>query len=249
MSDNLQIVVSGPLPSPEIILSPSALNAREVAISAASQVTEITCVTDLDDAARALTNIKALTRSVEDSRKDVKAPVLEVGRRIDIVAKEYLEPLETEARRLSVMVGSYQEAERRKAERIRAEEARRQQEAIIAMQQKQREAMEVGNEKAADEARAEAADTIAESQLKVIAAEGPRAEGISTRTSWKFEVVDIAALHLQSPDLCVVEPNNAAIRAIIKATNGRPIKGLRIWSEAGAIVRSTPSVKVEQYDY
>lgn len=246
---NLEIVVSGSLPRPQIELSPSAFNAREVALSAASQVKEITSVTDLDDAARALTNIKRLTKSIEDSRKEVKAPVLEVGRSIDAVAKDYLSPLEAEAKRLSVMVGSYQEAERRKADRIRQEEARRQAEAIEEMQREQQKAIISGNEEEADQARAKAADTIAESQLKVIAAEGPKAEGISTRTNWKFEVVDIESLHAARPDLTIVEPNNAAIRAIIKASNGKAIAGLRIWSEAAAVVRTTSPVKVDQFDY
>ena len=247
--NDLEIVVSGDLPSPKIELLPSAFNAREVALAAASGVQEITSVTDLDNAARALTSIKALTKSIEDSRKQVKAPVLDVGRQIDAIAKDYLTPLEVEAKRLSVMVGSYQEAERRKAERIRQEEARKQQEAILAMQEKQREAIQSGNEEAADAARAEAADAIAESQLKVIAAEGAKAEGITTRTAWKHEVVDIGQLYAARPDLCIVEPNNAAIRAIIKATGGKSIPGLRIWSEAGAIVRSAPAVNVAQFDY
>jgi hypothetical protein len=245
----MEIIVSGSLPRPEVELSPSAFNAREVALSAASHIHGITCVSDLDDAAQALTRIKSLTRSIEESRKEVKAPVLEVSRRIDATAKDYLAPLEDEAKRLSILVGSYQEAERRKAERVRQEAAAEQAAAMAEMQVKQREAVEAGDEEAADAARAEAADRIAESQLAVIAAEGPRVDGITTRTSWKFEVVDIDALHASRPDLCTIEANGAAIRAIIKATGGKPIAGLRIWQEAGAIVRSAPAVNVSSYDY
>jgi hypothetical protein len=247
MSDTLEIVVSGSLPSPQIELSVAAFNARTLALEASGRIKAIASVADLDSAAAALTKLKALTRSVEDSRKEVKAPVLEVGRRIDAVAKDYLTPLEAEAKRLSVIVGSYQEAQRRKAEKEREEAARAQAEALAEMNAKQAEAIAQGDEEAADAARAEAADKIAASQLAAINSEGPRPEGITSRTSWKFEVVDIAALYAARPELCVITPNNAAIRAVVKM--GAKIPGLRVWQEAAAIVRVSAPVKVEEYDY
>lgn len=247
MSDTLEIVVSGSLPSPQIELSPAAFNARTLALEASGRIKAIASVADLDAAAVALTKLKALTRSVEDSRKEVKAPVLEVGRRIDAVAKDYLTSLESESKRLSVIVGSYQEAQRRKAEKEREAAAKAQADAIAEMNAKQAEAVANGDEEAADAARAEAADKIAASQLAVIEAEGPRPEGITSRTSWKFEVVDIAELHAARPELCVITPNNAAIRAVVKM--GAKIPGLRVWQEAAAIVRVAAPVKVEEYDY
>lgn len=244
-----QIVVSGSLPRPEIELAPSAFNAREVALASAAHVVEIHGVAELDEAALALTTLKGIIRTVEDSRKEVKAPVLEVGKRIDSVAKEYLEPLEAEAKRLSILVGSYQEAQRLKAERLRQEESRKQQAALEEMQRKQREAMEAGDAESADAARAEAADKIAESQIAVMKAEGPKLSNVSTRGAWKFELVDIDALLGARPDLCVIEPNGAAIRAILKATDGKAIPGLRIWREATAVVRAATSVNPDNYDY
>jgi hypothetical protein len=247
MSDTLEIVVSGSLPSPQIELSPAAFNARTVALEASGRIKAIASVADLDAAAGALTKLKSLTRSVEDSRKEVKAPVLEVGKRIDATAKDYLAPLEVEAKRLSVIVGAFQEAARRKAEKEREEAARVQAEALAELNAKQAEALAQGDEAAADAARAEAADKIAASQLAVIDAEGPKPQGIVTRTSWKFEVVDITALHAARPELCLIEPNNAAIRAVVKT--GAQIPGLRVWQEAGAIVRGTTQIKPEEYDY
>lgn len=249
MSDSLEIIVSGSLPRPEIELSAAAFNARTLALEASGRIKAISSVGDLDAAAAALTKIKSLTRSVEDSRKEVKAPVLEVGRRIDAVAKDYLTSLESEAKRLSVIVGAYQEAARRKAEKDREEAAKAQAAALAEMNAKQAEALANGDEAAADAARAEAADKIAASQLAVIEAEGPRPDGIVTRTSWKFEVLDIHTLHSNRPELCVIEPNNAAIRAVVKASNGSAIPGLRIWQEAGAIVRGTTQIKPEDFDY
>lgn len=246
---DLEIIVSGSLPQPKIELAPAAFNARQVALGSAKAITEIASVSDLDLAAQALTLVKSLSRSVEDSRKVVKAPVLEVSKRIDGIAKDFNGPLEAEGLRLSQLIGVYQEATRRKAEKEKEEAARIQNEAMIEMQRKQRLAVEAGDEEAADAARAEAADKIAESQLALIAAQGPRLDNITTRGTWKFELTDIEALHAARPDLTNIEPNGAAIRAIIKATNGKPIPGLRIWSEASAIVRKTPLLNPAQYDY
>ena len=150
MSDSLEIIVSGSLPRPEIELSPAAFNARTLALEASGRIKAIGTVADLDAAAAALTKIKSLTRTVEDSRKEVKAPVLEVGRRIDATAKDYLAPLEAEAKRLSVIVGAYQEAARRKAEKEREEAAKAQAAALAEMNAKQAEALAQGDEAAAD---------------------------------------------------------------------------------------------------
>ena len=249
MSTQLEIIVSGPLPRPEIELSPAAFNARSEALMTSGNIKAIATVSDLDAAAGALTVIKSLTRSIEDSRKEVKSPVLEVGRRIDAVAKDYLGPLDTEASRLSIMVGSYQEAGRRKADKERAEQAAIQAAALDEMQAKQQVALASGDEAAADAARTEAADIIAASQIAATNAEGPKADGVVTRTAWKFEVSDIDAIYAARPELCTIAPNNAAIRAVLKGNNGKPIAGLRIWQEAGAIVRNAPAVKVEDFDY
>jgi len=249
MSDKLEIVVSGPLPRPEIELTPAAFNARSVALLASGNVKAIASVADLDQAAAALTTVVSLVRSVESSRKEVKAPVLEVGKRIDSVAKEYLAPLEAEKSRLETLVGSYQEAARRKAEKEREEAAKEQAAALEKMQEKQAAALAAGDEEAADAARAEAADAIAASQLAVIEAEGPKIEGVSTRTAWKFEVTDINALFAARPELCIVSENGPAIRAILKPNAGKPIPGLRIWQAASAIVRGADPVNVESFDY
>lgn len=246
---DLEIVVSGPLPRPEIELAPAAYNARQVALDAANAITKITSVIELDEAGCALTLIKSLTKSVEDSRKVVKAPVLDVGKRIDGVAKDFSSPLEIEGARLSKIIGAYQEMQKRKAEREMQEAAQAQADALAELRIKQTEAAMAGDAEAMDQARAVAADKIAEAQLSMINAQGARLDNITTRSSWKFEVTSINELFKACPDLCVIEPNNAAIRAIIKATEGRAIPGIRIWSEASAVVRKSNAISPTQYDY
>ena len=246
---NLEISVTGSLPSPQIEMTPAAFEARRAVLATAKGVISIESVTDLDVAASALTQLASIVRSVESSRKDVKGPVLDVGKRIDAVAKLYVEPLEAEKRRLEGIVGTYQEAQRRKAERVRQEAAAAEAAALAEMQAKEAALAEAGKAtpEAVDAVRAEAADKIAEAQLTSVNAAGPQVEGITTKTAMKFEVVDIKALFAACPDLCIIEPNNAAIRAVIKTR--RDIPGLRIWSEAAAIVRGTKPVELAKFDY
>ena len=72
--------------------------------------------------------------------------------------------------------------------------------------------------------------------MAVAAIAAIKPEGVALRQSWKFEVVDINALFMARPDLCVIEPNNAGIRAQIPHNQSLP--GLRIWQEAKASVRN-----------
>lgn len=249
MSKETQIKVEGNLPNPTITIISEALEARRSILERASLVLEINSVTDLDEAAASLLEVKTLADSVEKSRKEVKAPVLDVGRNIDSTAKKFLEPLTKEQKRLSILVGSYQEAERRKAEQARAEEAARQAEAMAEMKRKEAEALAAGDEAAADAARAEAANTIAESQLASANAAGAQLDGISTVTRFQFEVTDVEALYKAAPHLCRIEPNTTMLRAHIKDTKGKALPGVRIWQEAGTVVRKQAAVKVEEYDY
>jgi len=82
----------------------------------------IKTVTTADEAAiasKALKAIKGFTRGIEDARKDVKAPVVELGRRIDAVAATLTTDLELEATRLSKLIGNFQAEQNRIAEEAR----------------------------------------------------------------------------------------------------------------------------------
>ena len=75
-----------------------------------------------------------------------------------------------------------------------------------------------------------------QARVAVAAIAAIKPEGVALRQLWKFEVVDIRALFKARPDLCVIEPNNASIRAQIPYNQSLP--GLRIWQEAKASVRN-----------
>src|SRR5690606_28356344 len=70
-------------------------------------------------AAEVLKAIKGFTRGIESARKDAKAPVLELGQRLDATAKELTADLEAEATRISRLVGEWQAEQNRIAEEAR----------------------------------------------------------------------------------------------------------------------------------
>lgn len=232
-----------------IELTPSAFEARRVAIAAAEQVKEIASIVDADQAAQALAKVKSIEKAFETSKAEAKRPVIDAGRAIDAMAKEYLAPLQEASRRISAILGTYQDTQRRKAERQRQEAAEAEAEAIRDKQAKQAELSAAGKltAEAVDQLNAEAADKIADAQISAMQAVGPVVAGITLRTPKKFEVVDIKALFAARPELCLIEPNKAAIRAILKQETEIP--GLRIWTEAAAVTRSAGTVNVENYDY
>ena len=243
--------------SPTISLLPSAQNAKAAALAAANAITTVTTAEDVAAVAKVMGEIKGLKKLMTDSHAEVKAPILTITRQIDETKKIYLAGLETEERRLSLLLGAHQDRERRKAEEARraaeleaqriareAEDARR---ARIAEEQKGRTGTLLPDlEKIQDEA----AERIVETQQEAANAADLAPSGTILRKNWKFEVEDIHALYAAHPELVKLEPNKAAINAIIKS--GRKLPGLRIWSESVATVTAASADVAqiaEQYDY
>lgn len=259
MSKELQLTIDGPLESPSIALTPASHEARRMVLQACESVTDITCPADAKQAAEVFASVKGLLKTLEASRKTVKEPILAAGREVDRVAKEFASDLEKQSKRLSLMVGAHQENERRKAEAAAAEARRKEEQlkAELADKERRRIAAESQGrtgtlEQDIETLRDEAVEKIAETRAEAAQAADLQS-GVSVRKVWKFEVEDIYYLFKEKPDLCLIEPNKPAIRAFLKAFNGQPVAGLRIWSETPAITRSTaPSAlpsNPEQYDY
>jgi hypothetical protein len=62
--------------------------------------------------------------------------------------------------------------------------------------------------------------------------------GVSTRHTIEFEVEDIHALFDACPALCLITPNNAAIKAQLKQlAEGKHLPGVRHWKVASSTVR------------
>lgn len=253
-------------------------------------------VTNADSAERAaviLKDITAFTRTIEGARKEVKAPILDQGKRIDSLAAELTRELEMERDRISRLVGGWQaeqrrieEEARRKAreeeQRIRreaeekqraAEEAaRREREAREALaraeqerleklaaqartevtRQKRQAEMEAAKKRAeeerllsdqrrreaAEKAREEAEIASARAQGAAMSVVKAKPSGIAARKDVQFEVSNIQELYDAAPAFVLLSPNNAAIKAALKAMpEGQSLPGVKHWWESKAIVR------------
>jgi len=227
--------------TPIVQVTDSAHQLRREILTESRQVVEVKNTFDQAVAAESLTNINKLTKEIEAARKDVKSPVLELGRDIDSAAKVFNAELVAESRRVGSLLSSYMEAERVKADqaRRRAEEEQRK---ILAEQElKERKAMEAAKEDGKfierhEKIERETAERLRDSQQNQVVASAPKPEGVSLRQTWKYEIIDIGELAKARPELVTYEPNRGAINAIVKA-GARNIPGVRIYSETTTITK------------
>lgn len=210
----------------EVALLPDAEQIKRALLQGSRQITKIEDAFDAECAADVLGNISRELKAMENARKTVKAPVLELGKRIDALAKEWATEIDAEKKRISRVLGDYQFAERGKKED--AEQAAR--EAEWEARRKAKAALAEGDVEGAEAA----ADEIAKSHA-IVSAAYHQIAGTAVRKTYQFEVTDIDALFKAAPHLCKIEPDNAAIRAAIKINQN--IAGLRIWKEAKSYSR------------
>jgi hypothetical protein len=171
-------------------------------------------------AAQAQSALRHLIKGIEESRKLAKAPVLEIGRQIDSVAKDYIEDVKAEESRIARLLGAFQIVERDK--KIAAErQARIQEQKVMAEAAKQ---LDVGSDNTdlLDDAQAQIAILRQE-----VAAKHDAVAGVKVRTTTKFEIVDEAETLKARPDLFSL--NDSKIRAALKTT--KTIPGIKVWEE------------------
>ena len=171
-------------------------------------------------AAEAQSALRGLIKGIEESRKLAKAPVLEVGRQIDSVAKDYIEDVKAEESRIARLLGAFQIVERDK--KIAAErQARIQEQKVMAEAAKQ---LDVGSDNTdlLDDAQAQIAILRQE-----VAAKHDAVAGVKVRTTTKFEIVDEAETLKARPDLFSL--NESKIRSALKIT--KTIPGIKVWEE------------------
>lgn len=235
------ITVSG-IGDTTVSIAEGAREQRDGILSQLKQVTAVTDAFDADCAADVLKTATVFVRGVEAGRTEAKAPVLDLGRKIDALGKELASAVDVEIKRLSRLLGDYQAEERRKAEaaeRLARDEARRIQDDA---ERRAREAAKAApSEEAATAAATEIMDTaaakIVETKQAIVSTVAPKAAGTAVREDVVFEVTDIAALYAARPELVNLEPNGTAIRSICKANPKLQLPGLRHWTEAKSFIR------------
>jgi hypothetical protein len=244
--------------SVEIAIDPKAVAARDEAIENAHLVVTIRTHNQAVAGADALRGLRAITKAVESSRTAAKAPVLELGRRIDAAAKEFNASAEAEIYRITAMLTAHETEQRRidaEAQRQRQEEARRmvaeenarlaeiarqQQEAAraerAAVNESERAAAETRRmvaEQAAAIERAAAAER--QANLPVIT-ERPKVSGTVVREEWNFDVLDLKAFAQAHPELVEITVKRAAVLQKIRG-GVRQLAHARIYEETKVGVR------------
>jgi len=246
--DNVRVVATG-----------QAL--REEALQKTRKVAIVIDEHSQQQAIAAVAVAKGLMKSVEQSRKEVKAPLLDWGKQIDSVAVDFCSPLHAEVNRLETLIAAFQNQEARRVEAENTERLKRQiaeqQEALRiqkAQDEASRKAMEATTEKQRQTAlklQAELAQQRAELEIESAEAESnrvieaPKAEGASVRQTYDFTVLDVAALYAAHPDCVKLEPKKSAIRNLIefKQISGAKIEipGVKIREVTKVAVRSVPA--------
>ena len=220
-------------------LAQGSFERRADILATTRAVTSVVDAMDAEMAADALRLVTGIVKEVEASRVEIGKPVLELTRKINSIAKEFSQDLADEKARLESILGEYQAAERRAADaarRLAQDEANRFAADAARAQHAVERAVSATEIERSQQAAAELEVKAIEARVAVSAIAAIKPEGVAVRSLWKFEVIDINALFKARPDLCVIEPNNAGIRAQIP--HNQTIPGLRIWSEAKASVRN-----------
>lgn len=166
--------------------------------------------------------IKAKLKQLDTERKELTRPLDDVKAKITDKYRPAIEKLDIAYKLFDRGITGYlEEQERIRREQQRKLEAEAEKKRLEA-EAKAKEWADKGNDKKAEEWLDKAENVIAP-----VVPEAPKAEGISTRKDWDFEIINPNEV---PRDFCI--PDEKAIRAFVKATKGtKPIAGIKIFEK------------------
>jgi hypothetical protein len=216
-------------------VDPQALVEKARLITLLADIKGIGTAEEARYAAEVMRAAKGFTSIIEAARKEVKEPVLQLGKAIDRTAQDLTTGIEIQITRLSRNLGDYtfKVAEEKRLAEQRAREEREELERVA-----QEKLARARTDASRDKIEEKLVEAKAETRMQVAAVADQRPEGIALRMVYKFEVTDIKALHAANPMLVKMEANTAAINAILKTLgDSDQIPGIRWWKEAAVNVR------------
>jgi hypothetical protein len=226
---------------PKVSVSPSAatLARRDTLLTAIAAVTSVSTDEEACRAAAVFRDVTAMCRQIEGDRVAVKEPFLQLGKAIDLAAKDATFHLVAEKDRVSRLLGEWEAAKatlRKEAERKRiAEELRLRQEHEDALAKADREAQNLAHLKAAEKAAdSELLHKVAQVR-QAAATVAPRAEGIRVRAKMEYQVDDVALLFQACPECVQLIPVRSEIQKRLNA--GEELPGVTAWPEVKALAR------------
>lgn len=180
-----------------------------------------------------VTGLRALSKRITAFFEDDVRRAHELHRSLTRKRSEAVDPVDKECARLTREMGAWKTEEDRKAREAAARLAREEQERQRAIALEEAAALEAQGEQALAESVVEQAIAMPAPVIP-IAPTAPKVDGISYRSVWRHEVVDVA---LVPREYLVID--EAKIAAVVRATKGTlPIPGVRVYEEQIAVVRS-----------
>lgn len=246
-NNGTEITLKG-IENPILQISDDAVAYAGQCIAAAALINRVEDANQQNHSVACLTDVKSLIKRIDKAREHAKRPVIELGRLIDRKAKEFTDPLEEQAGRVSRLISGFQCLEMERVEKLKREEEARRRKALEEESKKQAELNAKLEKAKSDERRSslmaqkqEAEQKLTEVIIDSVSMENKtapvRVSGMIVRKEWKFEVTDINALFKAKPECIIFEPNNMVIRSLVK--HGlHECPGLRIWEEVSTGVRT-----------
>lgn len=222
--------------------------ARSIASNLHTELSAITVVNSpatQSAATEIARDAQSFLKLLEASRKDVKAPILEIGRKVDKLADELAAPVKQEMDRVGKMCSKFREAEQARVAQEAKEKREREFAAMNAKVEADRLAREaeakITNEADLQAAIKAEAEAKAKQQAMYDELTKPppavnKSEGSTTKKVLMIEVLDIHALYKAAPHLVKLEANIAAIKATCNKDSHFP--GLKLTEENATSFRS-----------
>ena len=218
------IAIAGSVP--QVITDAGAIVRRNSLLAESSAVVRVASPIDYEAAGNIVADLKTLEREVEKARKEIKAPVIELGRQIDAAAEQFTASVKREIARVGPLLVAWDQEQARK----RAEAERKAREEAERVERERREAE-------AAEARRLAEIKAAEERAKREAEEAARKAQASQDAAVKAEAAAKAreaAEAAQRAEQAQQQANLAALQAKpvtvapVAVTEPPKVKGLRL---------------------
>lgn len=223
-----------------VAIAIEAVTLKEDALNASAMVNTVSDPGSLETATGAAQAVTAVIRSVEKARVAVKEPVLDLGRKIDALAKSFVEELKTEELRVNKMIGDYVTEQRMIQMRKEAEAAAELRKLEEEKQKALAAAKTVAQVQAIEERAVQAAQAIAPPPPP------PPPKGLTVKVETDFDIVDQFAFDLfvvnnRRYDLGKVEASRTGIKTAV--AKGEKIPGVRVREVTKTQHRTTPAFK------
>jgi len=221
--------------APSVSITDEAKNQKKALVTRAATITTVVDDATQQSAVDVVRDLKALSQSIEGTRKELKEPLLALGKEIDAAAKAFVNDIDAEVNRLQSACGAFLRQKREEQERVEAEERRKREEAAAAAraeEEKLRKKLE--SEQITDKQRAtlekkveavnvRAAVEIQASQQREADAKANQTRGTQLRKRYKAHVVDLKAAFAARPDMFDITLSQSKVQSALKLDEAKTL--------------------------